>query len=250
MASYIPILTYHSIDSSRSVISLGADQFERHMAFLAASGFTVVPLSRVLKLKNSREDFPDKSLAITFDDGFKNFFDAALPVLRKYGFPATVFLITGRCGKDNYWPGQLRGIPRLEMLDWKDIEEAANQGVEFGAHTVTHPNLTHLSKEQYADEILESKAIIKERVGEDVKYFAYPYGVFSHEIHHFVGENFEGACSVEMDFVTKRSDSFLLPRVDMYYFSQNSLHQYLGTSPFYWYVKSRKFLRTIRSMKT
>lgn len=217
------------------------------MSFLAQSGYSVLSLSRVLTLKNSQEEFPEKTIAITFDDGFKNFFDSALPVLQTYGFPATVFLITGRCGKDNYWPGQLSGIPRLEMLDWNDVEMAANQGIEFGAHTVTHPNLAHLSKEQYAEEILESKAIIKDRVGDEVKYFAYPYGVFTQEIHHFVGENFEAACSVEMDFVTKRSDPFLLPRVDMFYFSQNSMHHYLGTSPFYCYVKLRKFLRTLRS---
>ncbi len=250
MASYIPILTYHSIDSSRSVISLSAELFQRQMAFLAASGFSVLPLSRLLSLKNKQEEFPEKCIALTFDDGFKNFSESALPILRHFGFSATVFLITGRCGEDNDWPGQMDGLPRLPMLDWNDIESAAKQGIEFGAHTVTHPNLTKLTREQYAEEILASKTVIKERVGQEVSFFAYPYGIFNREVHHFVGEHFDGACSVTMDFMTKADDPFLLPRVDMYYFSQNNMHRYLGTSLGYGYVKARKILRRVKTLIT
>ena len=248
MSSYIPVLTYHSIDSSGSVISLSLDQFQRHMAFLAESGFSVLSLGTVLKRLHNQEGFPDKSVVITFDDGFKNFFAAALPVLMRYRFPATVFLVTGMCGKDNYWAGQLPSIPRLEMLEWKEVEAAAHQGIEFGAHTVSHPNLSLLPKEQYVEEILDSKAMIQDRLGQEVDFFAYPYGILNPEIHGVIRENFKGACSVEMDVVTLRNDPCLLPRVDMYYFSQNEWHRFLGKPPFYWYVKTRKYLRTVKSL--
>src|SRR6202043_11676 len=92
------ILTYHSLDDSGSVISVPPALFRRQMDFLAASGIPVVPLNEVMKRPGS--------VAITFDDGFRNFADHAVPVLERHRLPATVFVVSRYCGLTNDWPSQ------------------------------------------------------------------------------------------------------------------------------------------------
>ena len=140
--SKVPILTYHSIDSSGSVISTSPEKFVSQMRYLAESFFKVISLNDVVKCIQERRPFPPKSAVITFDDGFKNIYDEAYPVLKKFGFKATVFLVPRYCGRNNRWNGQPEGIPTLDLLGWDEIGEMVHNGVEFGAHTMSHPNLS------------------------------------------------------------------------------------------------------------
>jgi len=127
------------------------------MTFLANSGYQIVSLKEVTSCLQYQKPFPAKTAALTFDDGFKNFHQEAFPVLKKFGFPATVFLVVGWCGKENSWPGQLKTIPSFDLLDWKDIKEMAGQGVEFGSHTMNHPNLSQISSVEAEHEIAQSQ---------------------------------------------------------------------------------------------
>ncbi len=142
----LPILTYHSIDHSNSVLSITPEKFLSHMAFLADSEYQIVSLHEVASCLQNQKPFPPKTAVLTFDDGFKNFHEQAFPVLKKFGFPAIVFLIAGWCGKENSWPGQLKTIPCFDLLDWKDIKEMVGQGIEFGSHTINHPNLSQANR--------------------------------------------------------------------------------------------------------
>jgi len=146
------------------------------MTFLADSGYQIVSLHEVASCLQYQKPFPAKTAALTFDDGFKNFHQEAFPVLKKFGFPATVFLVVGWCGKENSWPGQLKTIPSFDLLDWKDIKEMAGQGVEFGSHTMNHPNLSQISSVEAEHEIAQSQKTIQAAIGQDVQFFAYPYG--------------------------------------------------------------------------
>ena len=242
----LPILTYHSIDHSGSVLSVTPEKFLSHMTFLANSGYQIVSLHEVASCLQYQKPFPAKTAALTFDDGFKNFHQEAFPVLKKFGFPATVFLVVGWCGKENSWPGQLKTIPSFDLLDWKDIKEMAGQGVEFGSHTMNHPNLSQISSVEAEHEIAQSQKTIQAAIGQDVQFFAYPYGVHTPEVKTMVKKRFAGACSVQMDFVTSESDRYALPRIDMFYFSQNSFFEYLNTPAFPLYVKCRKWLRGLK----
>src|SRR5271157_5964061 len=126
------ILTYHSLDDSGSVISIQPALFRRHMEFLAESGVPVVPLDQVLGRPGS--------VAITFDDGFRNFADWALPVLDRHQLPATIFIVSQYCGQMNDWPSQSgAGVPRLPLLSWGELA-ALPALVSVGAHTATHPD--------------------------------------------------------------------------------------------------------------
>ena len=155
--SQFPILTYHSIDHSGSVLSVTPEKFLSHMTVLADSGYRIVSLHEVASCLQNQQPFPVKAAALTFDDGFKNFYEYAFPILRKFAFPATVFLVTSWCGKDNFWPGQHKTIPRLDLLDWKDIKDMVGQGIEFGSHTMNHPNLSQISSPEAEHEIVQSQ---------------------------------------------------------------------------------------------
>src|SRR6185295_16311428 len=112
----VPILTYHSIDSSGSVISTSPEKFRQQMEILAKSAFQVLPLKGLVQQIRENKEIPKNAVAITFDDGFRNVFENAFPVLKQYGFPATVFLVTSFCEKNNRWSGQPDRIPTLELL--------------------------------------------------------------------------------------------------------------------------------------
>ena len=181
MESRRAILTYHSLDDSGSVISVAPHLFYRQMEALAASGVKVAPLAELLAT-------PAPAVALTFDDGFHNFAVAAAPVLARFGFPATVFLVSGHCGGSNDWASQWPGIPRLPLLDWDAIRELGRAGFDFGAHTVTHPDLTKLADDRAREEVLSSKRQIEDATGRPVRCFAYPYGAAPAAVRRLVAD--------------------------------------------------------------
>ena len=176
MSIRVPILTYHSIDETGSIISTSPDHFRSQMQHLKNKQFNVISLKDIVTSLRNKLPLPQKSISITFDDGFKNFYSVAYPILKKYGFPATIFLVPGYCGKNNQWDGQPERIPILDLLDWDEIQEMASNGMDFGTHTMHHPDLSRLSEEQVYIEITESKSLIQKNLGKDVSFFAYPYG--------------------------------------------------------------------------
>jgi peptidoglycan/xylan/chitin deacetylase (PgdA/CDA1 family) len=242
----VPILTYHSIDNSGSVISTSPLKFQEQMQYLAESSFSVISLEEIVTRICENRPFLPKSIAITFDDGFKNVWSLALPILKEYKFKATVFLVTGHCGKDNRWNRQYEGIPLIELLEWDEISDMSSHGIDFGVHTMTHPILTELSSDKIAEEIIKSKLMIQNRLGKDSLFFAYPYGKLNSLVKGIVGDEFYGACSTDLGFATQKSDRYALPRIDMYYFSRNNLFSSIELPLFQIYLKFRKMLRSFR----
>ena len=216
MDSRRAILTYHSLDESGSVISVRPERFVRQMEALAASGLKVIALPQL-------RSTPPPCLALTFDDGFENFAEQGVPVLARYGFPATVFLVTSHCGARNDWPSQRPGIPVLPLMDWPRIRELSRAGVDFGAHTATHPDLTRLAEARARDEILSSRRRIEDAAGCAVACFAYPYGAVSEPVRAIVAEHFQVGCSARLGYVTPASRPEALERLDAYYLSRPSM---------------------------
>lgn len=242
----VPILTYHSIDTSGSVISIDPDGFKNQMRFLKDSSCNVISLNEaVMHLRNKRS-FAKNSIVITFDDGFKNFFSEAFPVLQEYGFSATVFLTTNYCERFNNWPSQPSFIKAQPLLSWNDILEMKESGVQFGAHTHNHPSLTNIPLKDAENEILLSKQIIEDRLQEEVKTFAYPYGNFNTDIVNIVKHTFDGACTTELAIADSKSNPFLLERVDVFYIKQKTMFKKLLKPSGLYYIKCRKLLRDLR----
>jgi len=153
------ILMYHSVEPGEaSGMNVPPDHFERQLRYLREGGFQGLTLSELA----ARED-RFKTVAITFDDGFRNNFTHAWPLLQRYGFRATIFLSP-----------EIRDI---ETLTRDQIREMADSGkIEFGAHTLHHVNLTRVDARQARREISESIAWVEQVSGRPCRCFAYPYG--------------------------------------------------------------------------
>lgn len=205
------ILTYHSIDDSGSIVSTTAETLQLHLASLVSQGIEVVAPDAIVSAKS------DSAVALTFDDGFANFYTDAFPLLARNGLTATVLIVAGRCGQSGDWARQPRELKDRELLTWSKIRELQSAGIEFGAHSMTHASLPDLTIDEAAAEILDSKRALEDRTGAEVECFAYPYGDYTRPIADFVAENFRIGLSTDMGFVTARSAAEALERIDAYY---------------------------------
>ena len=239
------ILTYHSLDASGAVVSLRPEIFRQHIRSLVVQGIAVVSLEDILGPRRSEETQP--AVALTFDDGFADFSPQAFPWLLQYAFPATVFLVSGYCGKTNDWPSQPPGLGGRALLGWSEIEELSRQGIEFGAHSVTHPDLTRLPLAAAREEILSSRKQIEDRVGRPVKAFAYPYGAESRPLRELVAEHFNRGCSTRLGYLRPDSPRESLERIDVYYLRNRFWFRRLFGAPTAGYLGLRATLRSWRS---
>ena len=172
----LPVLMYHSISedggndfSGYYRVTTTPGIFERHMRLLHEGGYTVVGLEKGLDLLLQRGVKTEKLVALTFDDGFRDFFTAALPVIQKYGFKATMYLPTSFIGdKPLQWQGR-------DCMTWEEVRVSRQAGIEFGSHTVSHPKLIELNATQIHRELEGSRIQLEQKLGESVQAFAYPY---------------------------------------------------------------------------
>ena len=227
------ILTYHSLDDSGSVISVHPQKFAQQMRSLADSGIQVVSLPDALRIPGS--------VAITFDDAFLSFYEVALPLLTKYQFPATVFVVTGLCGTFNDWPQFGHSVPRLPLMDWEHIRNAASQNIIFGGHTHTH---ARLQESNAKDEMRRSRDELEQKLGVQSTLFAYPYGHVDKAVRDAAASIFTHACGTELGYVHDDYDTFCLPRIDAYYASEQLPN--LMTQEGKLYLKVRRQLRSTR----
>jgi peptidoglycan/xylan/chitin deacetylase (PgdA/CDA1 family) len=222
------ILTYHSVDESGSVVSIGEQAFLRHVRWLASGGVRVLPLDR---LADAPDD--DHAVAITFDDGLASFARIAAPMLREHGLPVTLFVVTDAAGATNVWRGRADpGIPIFDLLDWETLGRLVAEGVSIGAHTCTHPNLALLDRESCEHEIVASKARLARELGVDVTTFAYPYGAVSDAARDIVAREFRYGVTTRLSVLGAHDDPARLPRLDSYYFRAPGTLESWGTTRF------------------
>jgi peptidoglycan/xylan/chitin deacetylase (PgdA/CDA1 family) len=208
-----PILLYHSIDESGSIISVYFSEFKKQMKFLKDNGFRSISLDKYITYIKENKPLPSKSFVLTFDDGYKNFLSKVFPLLRQYGFTATIFLTTNYIGGSCEWIKET-SIPKLKMLEWRDIVQLKNAGISFGAHSVSHPFMTKLTDKDITHEILECRKLIEQRIGNYVKTFCYPYGDYDNRVSNIVKKNgFEAACSVDWGVKNSLKSLFALKRL-------------------------------------
>lgn len=232
------ILTYHSLDDSGSVISTPPRQFQRQMDFLAASGIPVLPLDQALRCPGS--------VVITFDDGFRNVLDHALPALERHRFPATIFVVSDYCGRGNNWPSQSPGIPSLPLTSWAELAGLPAL-ISVGAHTATHSNLTLLPASECEREMSECQTRIEQSLGRPVRWLAYPYGASSPEVRSLARQHFDLAVGTSLQFLPVQCNPLDLPRIDTYYFRGWFSLERLFTRSGRLYLGARGLLREARN---
>jgi peptidoglycan/xylan/chitin deacetylase (PgdA/CDA1 family) len=245
MAKELPILTFHSLDDQSSVISFSPELFRRGMTKLYENGYRTIDLLDAIDCLRLKKPFPERSFIITFDDGYKSVYEKAFPILRDYRLTATIFLTVGERGRAK--PEER--LPSLEgrsMLNWREIQEMKQWGFEFGAHTLTHSDLTLLPLERVRSEILDSKVIIEDTLNTPVKCFAAPYSRYDDRCLDIIRQHFTCACTDKLSLINLRSDPYNLERVDTYYLREERLFNLMLTPLFPWYIRARSIPRVIR----
>jgi peptidoglycan/xylan/chitin deacetylase (PgdA/CDA1 family) len=208
--SGLRILLYHRVSDDDDPLAVAPRRFREQMACLAAEGYRVVDLIEALDLLGAGVA-PPRTIALTFDDGFADVGDEALPVLQRHGFRATVFVTTGVTDGRVAFPWYER---QPKVLGWDEIVALDRQGtLRFEAHTVTHPSLLAVDDGTAAAEIRDSRHELQGRLGRTVSAFAYPAGLYSERERHLVSQaGYAAAVSCEPGVNRPDSDRFTLRR--------------------------------------
>lgn len=243
----IAILTYHSLDLSGSVISVAPNVFTQQMACIAELGYRAIALREALAYREANGVWPDKSVVLTFDDGYLNFEEHALPVLTRCNFSATVFVVSGHVGGWNDWadpPAQLGTRP---LLVWEQLAELAASGIEIGSHSKSHRDLARVSGGDLEDEIVASRSAIEQHTAQAVETFAYPFGTVTDAARAIVRREYRAACTTVLRRTTSEPLD-ALPRVDMYYVRSRATLVDLLAGRLDTYLRLRRWARAIRRL--
>lgn len=212
-----PILMYHSVSISINPLfrrfTLNPLLFAAHMAYLAQEDYRTFTVSEFVRLRRSGcGEFPEKTVLLTFDDAFADFYTAVLPVLRRYALAATLYVPTRYVGESSRWL-LAEGETDRSMLTWTQLREIASSGVECAGHSHTHPQLDRLPARQLAEEVYRPKQVLEDRLQIPVRSFAYPFGYYNRSVRQAVEDaGYSSACAVKDFTSTARDDVFLLPR--------------------------------------
>jgi len=212
----ISILMYHQVgDFSRPAAHRAnychVRRFKAQMAWLHRFGYRVIGLADAMRCLRGEQPMPRHGVVLTFDDGFQNFYDYAFPVLKRYGFPSTVFLVADLLGEKSEWlAAEKREVP---LMDLETIRELRREGVLFGSHTLSHPRLSRIDHLEMRREVLESKRKLETLLEEEIPYFCYPYGDFDEQVVATVREaGYEVALSCTRASSFGPEDPLRLPR--------------------------------------
>ncbi|GAA3303866.1 polysaccharide deacetylase family protein [Streptomyces cinereospinus] len=205
------VVMYHSVgDCSDDPyrITVTPDRLDRQLGWLRRRGLRGVSVAELLAARARGED--QGLVGLTFDDGYADFVDAALPVLRRHDCGATLFVLPGRLGGENTWDPL---GPRKPLLTADGVRRAAAQGVEIGSHGLTHLDLTRADDVTLKTETVESKLALAEVTGAPVAGFCYPYGTVDRRAADAVREAGYGyACAIDPGPLT---GPHALPRVHL-----------------------------------
>ena len=212
------ILMYHQVGPFKGIKTHRATyvnnhRFRRQMAFLHHFGYRVVPLSFLLQGEGAVGDVSkSKTVALTFDDGYQNFIEYALPVLQHYNFPAIVYVLTKMLGQPAQWLADSgHETPRLMSAD--ELRFIKNHGVEVGLHGATHQRLSHCDEKQLREEISLSKDELEALLQEPVEHFCYPYGDLSlNAVSQVSDAGFKTATTCIRGLASVSDHPLLLPR--------------------------------------
>jgi peptidoglycan/xylan/chitin deacetylase (PgdA/CDA1 family) len=205
----VPILMYHYVrpdpgpnDPIGQDLSVTPEDFAEEMQYLADRGYTTMTLGELADVRDKKLKLPAKPVVLTFDDGYRDFYTNAWPVLRQHKFKATIFVITGFVNQDRY-------------LTWDMIRELDQSGyIEVGSHTVHHVDLSKVAADVANAEVTESKQVIEQEIGHPIQSFCYPSGRYTASVVSQLRQvGYTIATTTNGGFSKAGDDQLLLPRV-------------------------------------
>lgn len=199
----VPILTYHRFGYENNTLFVTPENFSKQMGYLERRNYRVISLTELTEGVRCNKTFPHNTVVITIDDGYKDNFIYAYPILKKHNFPATIFIIPSRIGKKN------------DFMNWQDVKIVLRDKVLIGAHTKNHAFLPSI-KEKSAlwNEIKGCKNEIENITRSRVDHFCYPLGFFNDEVKRLVEEaSYMSACSTNRGRYRSNKDTYELNRI-------------------------------------
>jgi len=208
----VPILMYHYLseppayaDAIRLNLSVTPTLFEEHLAYLQAEGYETISLETLYLAMTEQRSLPEKPIILSFDDGYRDAYEYAFPLLKKYDYTATFFVFTQPI--DTY---------NIDFLTWEMITEMHEAGMEFGSHSYTHPDMRNRDVDFLIYQILGSKEAIEARIGKPVKFFCYPSGKYDQQVIDVLASaNFWGAVTTRWGSHYSFANRFEMSRIRM-----------------------------------
>jgi peptidoglycan/xylan/chitin deacetylase (PgdA/CDA1 family) len=229
------VLVYHRIDNYKGGLKslyVKPSTFEKQMNYLFRRGYRTISLTELkAAVQKNDKKFLRKKFCITFDDGYEDLLNA-YPVLKKYGFVATVFIHT-QAVKDGYYT--YPSMTEAKMISFDRLKKILDV-FEIGSHTVSHPDLSKVSEEKIVYELKESKKIIEDTLGVKIYHFCYPFGkIFENYKKILQQEGYETAVTLKNGLIEldKEIDFYCLPRVEWKEVSSMSVKDFLKNIDFY-----------------
>jgi peptidoglycan/xylan/chitin deacetylase (PgdA/CDA1 family) len=200
---------YHEIADitvTPSRLAVAPDVFADQLAYLRDEGFNAITAGELSKiLAGAPGDLPERPVVLTFDDGYGDFYSQGLPLLKQHGFTGTIFMTTGWIGKED---------ERKRMLNWRELAEVEQAGIEIGAHTCKHPQLDQLPENLIREELYVSKSLLEDNLGLPVPGLAYPFGYSNAKVRRVTRElGYAYAYSVDNALSTSAANAFAIPRL-------------------------------------
>lgn len=200
----IPVLNYHSVTiDPGNIVVISPEKLAEQMAYLHDQGYTPLTLEAFIRLLegDNFEHPPKKPVLLTFDDGYIDNYEQAMPILAKYGFPATLFVSPGMTEHDGY-------------LNWEQIKKLQTAGWDIQPHGMSHPHLPKLSAEEQAYEIVEARKQIEAQLGTTADIFCYPFGEFNQTTLKLLNQHgFRYAFTIQQGMATNQQQPFQLKRI-------------------------------------
>ena len=229
----IPVLLYHSISDDNSMMSLKLNIFENQIKYLKKNGYTSINFDEIDQNKK-------KQIIITFDDGYKDVFVNALPILKKYEFKATCFFVTNLIGQDNSWDIKNKNFSKKEIMNFNDINQWISSGMYIGSHSHNHLDLTKIPEKNLLNELEFSRKILEDKFNINNDIFCYPYGKVNQNVYALTKKIYSKAVTTNRSrYDSCKHDLHLIPRIDM---GKNfsSLKLYLKLETIYEDIKYKK----------
>lgn len=253
----IPILMYHSISNGIQgkvhpyyETTTSPQVFAEHMKYLQENGYQVISLQDIEEHFAYGKNGDRKAVVITFDDGFRDFYTEAFPVLQSYGFSSTMFLPTGFIGKERL------EFKRKECLSWREVRELHEKGIVFGSHTVNHPRLQTLNDREIEFELRRSKEQIEDKTGEKVESFSYPFA-FPEADKRLINmlrsilrdSGYKYGVTTRVGTATKADDRFFLKRIVTNKFDDVSFFKSKLNGGYDWVYKLQYLTKSMKGIK-
>ncbi len=211
----VPVLMYHAVRSGLEgplrTLAVPPARLREQLGALRAAGYRLVGLTEAVEIAATTD--PPRVVAVTFDDGYADFLDQAMPVLADLGARATLYVPAGELGRPARWLGRY-AEDFGPLLDWAGLREVAAAGVEIGNHSLRHHPLDVLPPRRRDEEIAHGRELLRQRLGVPVPSFCYPHGYHSRGVRHSVlRAGHDTACEIGYRRYRPGTDRYSIPRL-------------------------------------